>query len=455
MKIADFFIQITAKGDLKELKMIADAQKAIKEQSKVAIASAKVKIQQLKKETAEINAQSKLQAKQSKEEAKRPKNLKQAIMYALGLKSAFAGMAASIITTAVVLDRMIIKLAQANQLYTNFQRQTGLSMRSAMGVAGAMANLDVTMTPQDIMQNMQNLQSNLIGVQFGMGNIAPYQMAGINPFGLNPENMLDVIRRQMKGFAPAYRTFLLQQMGLDPRLGALIDLSDTEYLKYKQEALELYLSPADRKAIQELTPEWNKVNLKFTKGWDRLVMMLSRDFVGLGKILADLWGTLVDILEVFNTILKPVFDMITLILRPIYLLLDDLIGFLIGKDSVIGRALSGDKEGTRGALGILFGVGSKEAERFVESMTKLNDFLENTIFGKAVKFTNYTLHPEFLMNDLLRRFMPNNINTNNNRNLAMNNNININASSPTDGFSIANAVTNAFNPIVAQLGWGY
>mgnify|MGYP003467018394 CR=1 FL=1 len=42
MKIADFFIQITAKGDLKELKMIADAQKAIKEQSKMAIAAAKV-----------------------------------------------------------------------------------------------------------------------------------------------------------------------------------------------------------------------------------------------------------------------------------------------------------------------------------------------------------------------------------------------------------------------------
>ena len=30
MKIADFFIQITAKGDLKELKMIADAQKGNK-----------------------------------------------------------------------------------------------------------------------------------------------------------------------------------------------------------------------------------------------------------------------------------------------------------------------------------------------------------------------------------------------------------------------------------------
>lgn len=447
MKIADFFIQITAKGDLKELKMIADAQKAIKEQSKMAIAAAKVKVQQLKKETVEIKEQTKAQAKQ-------PKNLKDMLISALGLNKAFVGIAGSVLLTAIALDKMVTKLAQANQLYTNFQRQTGMSMNSAIGMAGAMANLDISMTPQEIMQNMQNLQSNLIGVQFGMGNIAPYQMAGINPFGINSANMMDVIRKQLKGFAPAYRTFLLQQMGLDPRLGALIDLSDTEYLRYKEEALELYLSPEDRKTIQELTPEWNKVNLKFTKGWDRLVMMLSRDFVGLGKILADLWGTLIDILEVFNTILKPILDMITLVLRPIYLLLDDFIGFLIGKDSIIGRALSGDKEGTKGALGALFGVGSKEVDRLTDAVIDLHKFLEDTILGKTIKTANYMLHPELLITDLLRGKIPNVFN-NSDKNLSMNNNVVINANSPSDGFAISNAVTGAFNPIIAQLGWGH
>ena len=460
MKIADFFIQITAKGDLKELKMIADAQKAIKEQSKTAIATAKVKIQQLKKETAEVVARSKaeerefkLQQKQSKEEAKRPKNLKQAIMYALGLKNAFVGMAASIITTAVVLDRMVIKLAQANQLYTNFQRQTGIPVGRALGVSGAMANLDVTMTPQDVMQNLQNLQSNLIGVQFGMGNIAPYQMAGINPWGINSANMLDVIRKQMKGFAPAYRTFLLQQMGLDARLGALIDLSDTEYLKYKQEALELYLSPEDRKTIQDLAPEWNKVNLKFTKGWERLTMMLSRDFVGFFKILADLWGTLVDILQVVNTVIVPFIDILNLVLRPIYYLLDDLIGFLIGKDSIIGRFLSGDKEGTKGAFGVLFGVGSKEMERFLESVTKLNDFIENSIIGKAVKFTNFILNPFSLVNDLASRLAPNNVTTNKNRNLSMNNIINVNATNQGMGIAIGQDVSHYLYGLLTAQGY--
>lgn len=442
MKIADFFVQITAKGDLKELKMIADAQKAIKEQSKVAITTAKVKVQELKKETAEIVAQSKLQKQQAKEDAKRPKNLKQALMYALGLKSAFVGMAASIIGTAVVLDRMVIKLAQANQLYTNFQRQTGMPMGRALGVASAMANVDATMSAQEVMQNMQNLQSNLIGVQFGMGNIAPYQMAGISPWGINSANMLDVIRKQMRGFAPAYRTFLLQQMGLDPRLGALIDLSDTEYLKYKQEALELYLSPEDRKTIQELAPEWNKVNLKFSKGWERLVMMLSRDFVGLGKILADVWTTLIDILQVFNTIITPFLDLLNLILRPIYYLLDDLIGFLIGKDSIIGRFLSGDREGTRGAMGVLFGVGSREAERFVDSIFKFSNLMDRI---------SSNLNPSSIARGLTSMLLPNNIN--NSRNLSMNNNINVYANGQSQGVSVGAEVSHYLYNLIGAQGW--
>lgn len=455
MKIADFFIEIKAKGDLKELEMIAKAQKAIKERTKSSIAIAKVRIQELKKETAEINAQSKLQAKQAKEEAKRPKNLKQAIMYALGLKSAFMGMAASIITTAVVLDRMIIKLAQANQLYTNFQRQTGLPMRSAMGVAGAMANLDVSMTPEQIMQNMQSLQSNLIGVQFGMGNIAPYQMAGINPFGLNPENMLDVIRRQMKGFAPAYRTFLLQQMGLDPRLGALIDLSDTEYLKYKQEALELYLSPADRKAIQELAPEWNKVNLKFAKAWDKTLLILMQDF----KELATGIGRVVDIiskvLEVFNTILQPFLDILTFVLKPLYYLLDDIAVWLLGGRSVIGDIFNGifpTKDEWVKILKDAFGFGDFKTNS--EKMKQVTDSPIGKIFGTS--FGLAQLLSTGNMMPLLRTWMPKGLigNTNNSRNISIQFNNDIKVGSPEDGYAMSDTIMSYFraNSVIHQLG---
>ena len=370
MKIADFFVQITAKGDLKELKMIADAQKAIKEQSKMAIAAAKVKVAELKKETVEIQKQAKVQAKQ-------PKNLKDMLISALGLNKAFVGIAGSVLLTAVALDKMVTKLAQANQLYTNFQRQTGMPMGRVMGVAGAMANLDVTMNPQDIMQNMQNLQSNLIGVQFGMGNIAPYQMAGINPFGINSANMMDVIRKQLKGFAPAYRTFLLQQMGLDARLGALIDLSDAEYLKYKQEALELYLSPEDRKTIQELTPEWNKVNLKFAKAWDKTTLLLMKDLVGVAHVLAHFADILTRVLEVANAVLKPILDVLTLFLKPLYYLLDDIVVALLGGKSIIGDMFKGNFLNKQEARNIWMSAYGKPIETLVRDVTMRNDFTIN------------------------------------------------------------------------------
>ena len=68
-------------------------KKAIKEQSKMAIAAAKVKVEQLKKETVEIKEQAKVQAKQ-------PKNLKDMLISALGLNKAFVGIAGSVLLTA-------------------------------------------------------------------------------------------------------------------------------------------------------------------------------------------------------------------------------------------------------------------------------------------------------------------------------------------------------------------
>lgn len=454
MKIADFFIEIKAKGDLKALEAAVEYQKTLRKQSEIAIKEAQIKIEQLKKETAQIVTQAKVEERQfkqrqqqAKEEAKKPKTLKEYLMaqgkiwsqqnkmnlsvakgvlQVMGLSGAFMGFAASIVTAAVALDRMVIKLAQANQLYTNFQRQTGLPMRSAMGVAGAMANVDVTMTPEQVMQNMQNLQTNLVGVQFGMGNIAPYQMAGINPFGLNPENMLDTIRKQMKGFAPAYRTFLLQQMGLDPRLGALIDLSDTDYLKYKQEALELYLSPEDRKAIQELAPEWNKLNLKFAKALDKTTLMLMQDFQGMVSVVNHLIDVALRIEEIFNTVLRPLLDVLTWYLKPLYYLLDDIMVTLLGGDSIIRRFLSGHP--TKNALNTMFGL----SENTGKDVTNLVKTAADIPLLQSIPAIGWTMGAG--------------------KKIIMNIENDIKVGSAEDGYKMIPSLNTVFNSAIAQLG---
>ena len=466
MKIADFFIQITAKGDLKELKMIADAQKAIKEQSRVAIATAKVKVQELKKQTEEI----KLQKKIKKDE---PKNLREYLMaqgkvwsqqnkmnltiakgvlQTMGLTGAFMATTTAIIGAAVALDRMITSLAQANQLYTNFQRQTGMAMGSALGISGAMANLDVTMTPQDVMQNMRNLQTSLVGVQFGMGNIAPYQMAGINPFTLNAENMLDTIKKQMKGFAPAYRTFLLQQMGLDPRLGALIDLSDTEYLKYKKESLELYLSPEDRKTIQRLAPEWNKVNLKFTKAWDKTVLLLMKDFQGLGTEIGHIIDVISRLIEVVDKILKPVLDLLTMILKPIYYLLDDIIVWLLGGKSIIGDIFKGQFPSKKEWSNIIREAFNLPNFEFKEGSDKL------PWWSKVMNSNNIlSKNNPFALNTLIFSILKGTIDQyknggSNGKIISMNVENNIHVGSAEDGYKLVDPLRLSLNGAIAQYG---
>lgn len=485
MKIADFFVQITAKGDLKELKALADAQKAVSAMTKKDSIAAKVKVAELKKETEAIKVQAKLEAEkfkitkqeplikaktlneelkakiksmqiakvEAKEEAKKPKTLKDMLISAIGLNKAFVGIAGSVLLTAIALDRMVTKLAQANQLYSNFQRQTGMPMGRAIGVSGAMANLDVTMTPQDVMQNMQNLQNNLIGVQFGMGNIAPYQMAGISPWGTNSADMIEMLRKQLKRFAPEYRTFLLQQMGLDPRLGALIDLSDTDYLKYKKESLELYLSPQDRKAIQELAPEWNKVNLKFAKSWDKITLMLMRDFEGLATEVGHLVDVFTRVLEIINTIFKPLLDILTMFLKPLYYILDDIVVWLLGGKSILGEMLKGNflsKKEWRNVWLEMFGL---PAKNFVEDGKDVKKLFDIPLF-KILSSIPAIGMPMGMMR-FFDHLLPNSVTNDRSKNVSMNNDIKVYANSPTEGFSITNALTNTFNPLVAQLQRGY
>lgn len=430
MKIADFFVQITAKGDLKELKMIADAQKAIKEQSKVAIATAKVRVQELKKETEEL----KVQKKQKKEE---PKTLKEILMargkifdqqargnilmakgvaQTLLMGSAFGSVASAVVLTTIAIDKMVQKLAQANQLYLNFQRQTGISMARAMGVSAAMANVDITMSPEEVMQNMQNLQSNLVGVQFGMGNIAPYQMAGINPWGANSADMLDVIRKQLRGFAPAYRTFLLQQMGLDPRLGALIDMSDKEYARMKAEQSFLYLDPQVRKDLQEIGKEVNKFFLILNKTKDLLIVILARFVRPITSFLTMALNTVNIILEglakvpaVLKTIEIIVVSIITILTRGLIWLipiLEDLAVWASGGKSLFKELFNNPKQA--------FGAIGEHAKSFFSG-------------GESVNNTN-------------------------NRNIAMNVENNIHVGSAEDGYKLVDPLRLAYNGAIAQIG---
>lgn len=422
-KIADFFVQITAKGDLKELKQAYEIHKALVNQSaqwqkQIKAYTNYQKTENKAKERQQKHLQKlnekiwKEQEKARKEEEqgnkKKPKTLKEylvaqgkvfqqqnkmngliakGVLQTVGLTGAVMALGTAFVGAVVVVDKMIMKLAQANQLYTNFSRQTGLPMQSAMGIGGAMANLDFSMTPQDIMANMQQLQSNLVGIQFGMGNIAPYQISGIQAWGGSADRMLETIRKRMKRFAPEMRTFLLQQMGLDPRLGVLSDLSDSEFAKLRQDGIDLYLSPDDRKRMQELTVEWNKAGLKVTKNWEKFTIILAENTQGLAKaiqkwsdIIFGIVNNLINIGKMLLNILSP----LMMILQPIYLILEDIAVWLAGGKSVIGNVFKD-------------AIDTKGQQDITKTMSIL-PFMGNPLLGHAI---GSTIRKVFSMNNTI------------------------------------------------------
>lgn len=515
MKIADFFIQITAKGDLKELKMIADAQKAIKEQSKVAIATAKVKVQQLKKETAEIVAQKKAK----KEESKTLKDIliargkmfdqqnRMNILMAKGIaqtalmKSGFLSMAAAVVGVTLTVDKMVMKLAQANQSFINFQRQTGMSIQTAQGMSAAMANLDVSMSPEQIMQSMQSLQTNLVGIGYGQGNIGAYQIAGV-PIGLgniyNAEGTFENIRKALRGRHPAEQTYLLQQMGLDPRLGALINMSDKEYAQMKAEQSMLYLDPKVRKDIQELGKDVNKLFLTIKKMFDLITVAIGHAVRPLGaflKMAVNSVNVIVEALEKLPAVLKTI-EVISLAIIAIWTkglvlllpIIEDLAVWAAGGNSFF-KEFFNDPEKVLKAVGETFsdwfknifgndfwtnltkaitdgirGVfkGKPNAERIEEAegvplWLKLsqgrslhNKVLQNTQFGRYMFLGS-------LMKDLLLNSVKGQgVNTSYGNSVDMDNVFNIHVGSVADGMAMNNAIDSLFaNSIIAQMQRGY
>lgn len=489
MKIADFFVQITAKGDLKELAALAQYQKVLTAQSKEAVAHSKVRVAELKKETAEIQKQKKIKKEDE------PKTLKeiliargkifnqQAKMNGLMLKgvaqtvlfrNGIMGIVGSVVLATIAIDKMVLKLAQANQLYTNFQRQTGMSMRSAMGISSAMAGLDVTMSSEDIMQNMQNLQSSLVGIQFGMGNIAPYQIAGINPWGLNAANMIDVLRKQLKQFAPEYRTFLLQQMGLDPRLGALIDLSDKEYANMKAEQSLLYIDPQVRKDIQKIGIEMNKMFLTMKKMKDLLVYLAGKFISPLTTFLRLALNTVNIILEgiaklpaLLKTIEVIVIGIMTWITRGLIWLipiLEDLAIWASGGKSLFG-AIFDDPEKAFGAIwehlkDVLDDFLPKLANTITKSVkAAFSKDKDTSLANKIMTGRNIPsiiarhnpFLPMILTGSLLNGIRKDIYSKYGDRNVSMNNDININVGSVEDGQMMVDYLRLPLNSAISQM----
>jgi len=324
-----------------------------------------------------------------------------------------------------IIDNFIEKTLKGVIALKNLNQQTGLSTQSIQKwqQAGQLANL--SLTTEEISNSVAKLQNNIAEIRRGQGNIAPFQLLGIDIGGKNAFQILENIRNSIEGIDDATATNLIKKLGLDARFISLLRLSREEFeklgknifLSKKQQSnilklgrsfkiLTLRLKALKDQAVAKITPELEKLINKFFKWIDQngkrvveTIESFGRGFNNFTMAIGNAFDLLVKFVEKtmgFENGIKAVataFALISLSFSPflvgltlIIALLDDIRVWSLGGKSLFG-----------GFYDLIDGL-IKRIEKLKESFNKLNfvkKFKEGSKDSNFLKLTKTILKESF------------------------------------------------------------
>lgn len=288
MKLGDFFINIATKGDTKELdKAIAKMEKAqSKEKAKV----------QFKEKILKIN---KLIEKATKaEEVERLKGIKTQIRdnYVNKIKldrlkdqskalkeqhAQWAGMVKGVslfvtgITTAIIaMDRLGNSVLRTNQLYTNFSRQTGISIGNLNKMAGVAKLSGMNLPVEQVAGDLNSLQQKIFRLGLTGEGSAIFAQLGMNPLGMNSDQFITSLRQRIKGLSEVQKSYILDELGLSREWLNVLELSDDKYNNLIKQSSKLQLSDRERKQLAEYTLVQQKNNMRWELAKQKLIIAI-------------------------------------------------------------------------------------------------------------------------------------------------------------------------------------
>lgn len=288
MKIADFFINIATKGDTRELdKTIQKMEQAqAKEKARV----------QFKEKILRIN---KLIEKATKtEQIDRLKNIKNQIRdnyvnqvrltrlkeqnaalkeqqaHWVGMVKGVAAFAASIGGALVLMDKLSNSVLKTNQLYTNFSRQTGISIGSLNKMAGVAKLSGMNLPVEQVANDLNNLQQKIFRLGLTGEGSGIFAQLGMNPIGMNSDQFVTALRNRFKGLSEVQKSYVLDNLGLSREWLNVLDLSDKEYDDLIKASRKLQLTEAERKQLAKYTLQQQQSNMRYELAKQRLLIAL-------------------------------------------------------------------------------------------------------------------------------------------------------------------------------------
>lgn len=273
MKIGEFFIDITTKGNTKELdnaaKKLAEVEKKtrsltnyLKRLAQATTESEKKLVKENFAQQVKLEKLNKIRTEQNALNASMRQGLISSLKWIGGLKLAI-----------ITLDRLGNSLIKSNQAYITFEKQTGISSSRLMRMSTLAQLSGSGMAPEQIAGDLKSLQRRMFEFRLGKG-AGTFAQLGINPMGMKSDDFIKVLRHRLKGRSADYKSYMLDQLGLSQEWLHIIDLTDDKFKEYLQDSKKLTLSAKERNKLAQLSEQQQRNNMKWELAKQKLLIAI-------------------------------------------------------------------------------------------------------------------------------------------------------------------------------------
>ena len=208
----------------------------------------------------------------------------------------------AISATIFAVEKLTDSLIKDNQVWLNFRNQTDLSLKTLQGYAGVASLFDKSLGMQGAAGTIQALNDRLFELQLTGEGAKGFQIAGINPIGQNAFGVLEQLRdRIQKGnMSDTAATYMLRQLGLDPKLLPMLKMERSEFEELRRIEERLTLTEEERSQILALQMRREIAHQKLRLAQQRLALALLPLWTKLTEIAGTLAEGLAKLTKRFN-----------------------------------------------------------------------------------------------------------------------------------------------------------
>lgn len=232
-------------------------------------------------------------AKTVEQQTKHNKSLKDGAISTRGMIATMTAFVTALVGAGVALNRLTDSLVQSNQKMLDLTRTSDIALSTFQqwDDVGKMFGVD------NAAQQLDNLNQKLFELRLTGQGARGFQLAGINPIGQDAEGVLEQLRGRIRGMDDTSASYLLQQMGIDPKMLHLLRMSREEFEELQNTLSQYRLTDEQTHSIQAMNAQLQIARIQLNYLKNRAILALMPHLIQFTKkivVFADMLATAVE-----------------------------------------------------------------------------------------------------------------------------------------------------------------